>query len=70
MVNSQKVLDEALADLGLEDADDKPSDACGSTAAVVHRKALISLSQSGLLHMIGIKHDQQILLEKIARDFT
>jgi hypothetical protein len=29
MANSQKVLDETLGELGLEDADDKPSDACG-----------------------------------------
>jgi hypothetical protein len=34
MVNTQKVLDEALAELGLEDADDKPSDTCGSIAVV------------------------------------
>jgi hypothetical protein len=56
MANSQTVLDEALAELGLEDADDKPSDACGSTAVVEHRRALIGLSQSGLPQKIGIKN--------------
>jgi hypothetical protein len=62
MAYSQNVLDEALAELGLEDADDKPSDACGSTTGVEHRRALIGLSQSGLLQKIGIKNTESQLI--------
>lgn len=56
MANTQKVLDEALADLGLDDDDDvKPSETNR------HREILIGLSQSGLLQKIGIKKTESEL---------
>ena len=55
MANTQKVLDEALAELGLDDDDVKPAEANR------HRETLIGLAQSGLLQKIGIRKTESEL---------
>ena len=56
MADTEKVLDEALAELGLGE------DQAGDSVVLEHRDSLIGLAQSGLLHKIGIKKTESQLV--------
>ena len=56
MADTEKVLEEAMAELGL--ADEEPSQRADNQE---HKDTLIGLAQSGLLHKIGIKKTESQL---------